>query len=195
MRAKARGGSLSPAQNAAAHLWFAVLLFAGLTLPTLQPFGDDDRWLGIGTVMLTVGLATWLPLRWLAPLVVLVWGVPFLVSRLARGGSEAAAVNVEALVQLAGLLFLAGGVSAMYRQLTNGRAVASETEIVPLAPAVGADDDAEAPPAAAAARRFPGLRLERRDAAALYERLSRLRQELGETQGQLASLVHNGRGH
>jgi hypothetical protein len=190
-------------ESIAGHLWFAALLFAGLTLPTLQPFGEDDRWLGIGTVMLTVALATWLPLRWLAPAVLVVWITPFVASRVVDDGFTDPGVDAEAVLQLLGLLFVAGGVSLAYRRLAAGsRAAAAPAPQAPQSEvsSPGPDADVSGAPlvptlAPMLVRRFPGARLERREAASLLQRLSALRRELSETQGQLWGLVQDGRAH
>jgi len=191
--ARQRGSSNDRGRAAAAHLWFAVLLFVALSLTTLQPLGEHDRWLGIGTVMLTVGLALWLPLRWLTPSVLLVWGLPFLVSRLVLDEPSETMFGSPALLQLAGLLFLGCGVSAMYRRVSEKRLQADESQSTQPVPIFDASRSHEAAAlrTGRAQRRFPDLRLEPRDALRLYERLSRLRLELSETHGQLAVLIQN----
>lgn len=182
-RAKSRGAG--QAQQAAAHLGLALLAFAALTLPTLQPFGEDDRWLGIGTVMLTLGLATWLRLPWLAPGIALVWALPFIAARLFDETGRAEGITTEGWAQLAGLLFLGAGVSLAYQQLMGprvqspfaSRAQSGLTE----GRALDEQEDAQVLPRRPR-RRFDGLGIDARDAASLLERLSRLRLDLRETQ-------------
>jgi hypothetical protein len=167
-----------------------VLLFAALSLATLQPLGEHDRWLGIGTVMLTVGLALWLPLRWLALSVLLVWCLPLLVAQIVAKEATEPFSEARALLQLAGLVFLGCGVSALYglseKRLAANVSDGTQPPVAPGPTLSGVSAPlhiAKAP--ATGQRRFPGLQLEPRDALRLYERLSHLRMELRETQDSL----------
>jgi hypothetical protein len=183
------------ALSALAHILFAALLFAALTLPTLQPFGEDDRWLGIGTVMLTVGLATWLPLTLMLPFIVAAWGLPFLAWELSAepGTPSQTPFSLEAAAQLAGLFFLGWGASVLYRSVIRSYAAATlgaraaatrQAESSPPLPGWSIPL-VDASPKPRTARRLSAQTLPTRDATVLLQQLALLRFELRETASHL----------
>ena len=186
--------STAQALSALAHVLFAALLFAALTLPMLQPFGEDDRWLGIGIVMLIVGTATWLPPSLMVPFALAAWVTPFLVWELTNQPSPSQTpFSLEAAAQLAGLLFLGCGASVLYRSVIRAfasrapRAQSAEPMPQPSPDLLTVATAAEVPRSSyvRTARRLSTQTLRSQDAAVLLERLRRLRFELRETESHL----------
>ncbi len=106
----------------------ALLLLDALSLVALPPLDEGDGpWLQVGIVMAAIGLASWLSIGSLLPAVVLL-GLSPLLTREALGESTSIGWNEAA--RLAGLLFLAGGSSIVYRSPTRRAAPAAGPELI-----------------------------------------------------------------
>jgi hypothetical protein len=144
----------------------ALLLLVALSLMALPAEAEDGRWLRAGSVMVAVGLATWLRPSWLLAALVILWATPSL-ARVALGESNDMGW-VEA-VELAGLLVVGLGARMLYEAL---RPPASRVE-TPIRSELALDGAAGVLPEPASVGRcsWPGAVLGKADAIGLLRRL------------------------
>ena len=121
-------GRLKAIGTAGAYLTAAAILLVALVLTTLPVQSEDDRWLRIGIIMVSAGLSVWLPLRLLAPAVLVLALAPSLTRALLQEDQSARWVVA---VELGGLTFLAAGSRFLYAAT---RAVRQERKDTPAQP-------------------------------------------------------------
>jgi hypothetical protein len=117
----------------------ALLLFVGLILVALPAETGDERLLRTGSVIMTIGLSAWLPLRGLLVAVLLLWLTPFITREIL---GEADRIGWSEAGELLALTFLAVGFRYIYvatrgllgrlREGVAGAPVLAETRPSPL---------------------------------------------------------------
>lgn len=108
------------------YLLLALALLTALSLVALHPEADEA--LVVGVVMLTVGLAIWLPLPLLIPAIVAVWLIPPFVRDAVTGGEGS--MGRQGVI-LAGQLILGIATYTAYRLLR--RQPEPEPQLQPVA--------------------------------------------------------------
>lgn len=188
----ASGGAA--ARLAGGYMLAASLLLVALALVTLPVEMEDDRWVRIGSVMVAVGIAVWLPLRWMLPAVFLLWLAPLLARELL---GEGRAIGWVEAAELAGFVFVAVAAHVLYA-LAAGRLSQQSSTNADLEPggvesAAPAESTARTPagtpwPGEASSPGYqvtgytwPHLGISRGEASRLIQRLKSLDDEVSRT--------------
>ena len=188
--------------KAAFNVLLALVLLGALAMSALPPAEWDDPWLRVGTILLVLGLASWLRWSLLVPAVALVWLLPLAL----HGATQQLASSPGPLAELLALELIALGWMTVYRLMLTGRGAADRELSLPRRTsydstrererrdqfekcglAMPADPESEVRGRAGVHRELG--KLSQDDASYLLKQLERIRGELSESRHEMRLAV------